>query len=124
MTLKHEFNRTPSYVIIRSSGVVESMEELQAYMTTVADYCARENCRRVMSDERGIDYKFTALEHFEIAEWLEQEAFDQKIERAATLTTESQFMNLKDLEIFAVNRGLNVKIFSSEQEAAKWLERT
>jgi len=31
-------------------------------------------------------------------------------------------MNLKDLELFTSNRGLNFRIFSSEKHAASWLD--
>ncbi len=122
MPLRHEFDKMPNYLIVRSSGTVESMAELQCYLNQLFTYCDQENCGRIMSDERQIDYSFSTLEHFEIAEWIERESFNEQIERAATLTSEDQYMNLKDLELFTSNRGLNFRIFSSEKHAASWLD--
>lgn len=116
---KLEFDERTDYLYAYVSGDKDSVEICTQYWHEIADKCRRTKCRKVLIVE-DIKESVSTTEMYQIASEIPDMDFsgikiafvDQYIEQHAV----NEFGGL-----VATNRGLNVKLFNTAEEAEKWL---
>lgn len=114
-----EFEERTDYLYAYVSGDKDSVEICTQYWREIADECRRTKCRKVLIVE-DIKESVSTTEMYQIASEIPDMDFsgikiafvDQYIEQHAV----NEFGGL-----VATNRGLNVKLFNTAEEAEKWL---
>jgi hypothetical protein len=114
-----EFEERTDYLYAFVSGDKDSVEICTQYWREIADECRRTKCSKVLIVE-DIKESVSTTEMYQIASEIPDMDFsgikiafvDQYIEQHAV----NEFGGL-----VATNRGLNVKLFNTAEEAEKWL---
>lgn len=113
-----EFEERPDYLCAHVSGDKDSVEICTQYWRKIADQCRRTKYDKVLIVE-DIKETVSTSEMYQIASEIPGMGFygiqiafvDQKIEQRAI----NEFGGL-----VATNRGLNIKLFNTTEEAEKW----
>lgn len=114
-----EFEERTDYLYAYVSGDKDNIEISTQYWREIADECRRTKCRKVLIVE-DLKESVSTTETYQIASEIPHMGFfgikvafvDQYIEQHAV----NEFGGL-----VSTNRGLNVKLFNSIEEAEKWL---
>jgi hypothetical protein len=83
--------------------------------------CMKRNCTRVLFDCRRMTGPLSTMDRFDVAQY-----GSEKIERSiriAMLGREDQVLPDKFFENVAVNRGMDLKLFTDIDEAVGWLKQ-
>lgn len=104
---------------VTASGKDDGMADVQEFNVAVYQQMKANNCKRVCSDERLLQYDISLIDTFKIAEQAARHAGD--IERLAITCQEKFWKEVSFFEDVAVNRGLTVRFFVDHNEAARWI---
>jgi hypothetical protein len=112
----------PGYLYARVRGP-NSPETVLEYLSQVRAACERARCRSVLIDE---DLSGAGLQTFDIFEMVSRQSAEaaKTFERIAFVDTNPDHEGrlMKFAETVAVNRGLNLRVFSDLAEAERWME--
>ncbi len=116
---KLEFDERTDYLYAHVLGDKDNVEISTQYWREIADECRRTKCRKVLIVE-DLKESVSTTETYQIASEISSMGFagikiafiDQHIEQ----------QELNEFgELVSTNRGLNVKLFNTAEEAEKWL---
>lgn len=118
MTCEVTFERHPAYLHATVTGD-NSRESVQQYMEDVLAECKKQQCFRLLIEERLAGPRLDAMDVFAMVSEGSMRALGVF---EAVAYVDSEMGNLKDFaESVAVNRGLPFSTFFSVAEAEKWL---
>jgi hypothetical protein len=106
---------------VRTKGYADSVEEMLAYADDIVDACKREQCRRVLLDERELRLQIGTFYDYLFAEGLSSRQVNRHLSWIACVPNERDKVQASFFEILSLNRGLNYRVFSSIEDAEKWL---
>lgn len=113
------------YIVVRSEGADEGLEQMLAHADALAEAARRYGCARVLSDDRKVRYLPTNLSTTlvlqEIGERFLAERYGARLEALAILPSTDAGETWRFAESTWRNRGLNVRFFLDELEAVEWL---
>ena len=97
-------------------------EDVEAYLSKVRDACLAHHCQRLLIEEHLLGASIGTFLVFDIVSRPSLEARNT-IRRIAHVDTNvaHQRPAMRFAETVALNRGLNVKLFSTVSEAERWL---
>ena len=90
------------------------------YVTMVVNFCKLKKCGKLFLDFRKVEGEVTINERYKLAEHLA--GLETAGIRISGVVTEGQSHPVKLAETVASVRGVNVKIWTDESEARRWLE--
>jgi hypothetical protein len=100
-------------------GRDDSMQEVVGYGRAVIGEAIARGCRRVLCDERGLEYAIGTIDIFEAAQTIADHA--PKVARVAIVCAPACAEDADFWETVAVNRSLCVRVFLDPAEARSWL---
>jgi hypothetical protein len=119
MTYKLSFAQKPGYLHTVVTGG-NSKENVARYLTDVQRECMERACRRVLIEERLEGPRLGLLDVFDIAAE-GRDRVDGQLPVMAYVDVNAAGTLMKFAEDVAVNRGINVRVFSTVADAEKWL---
>ncbi len=124
MSIAIETKLEKEYLELKFKGDFSLAEAKKAYKYTI-DTAVEHQKSKVLIDALEVSGTMTIMERFEIAEFLTlycQKNALGKIARIALVGKEPLVDRHRFGEIVAVNRGLNVKVFTDWTEALMWIK--
>ena len=119
MAIDYSFQIDGDLLICETRGFDESYDEAAQYGKAVVSACLDNGCKRVLCDERELEYKLGKFDVFKLAESLT--AFAPQIIKAALVYSPNNVEDAVFWETVGVNRGATVKVFQSRDEAMQWV---
>jgi len=119
MTIHYTFRDENDMLIVETSGIDESLEEVKSYGLAVIETCIKGKYSHVLCDERNLEYRLGTLDTFASAEFLAQQAL--KLAKFAIVCNEKFLADGHFWETVAVNRGMTVRVFKDTESARQWL---
>jgi len=116
---KLTISQKPTYLHAIVTGQ-NSKETVMGYLQELRLQCADRGCTRVLIEERLEGPRLGAIDVFEIAEEGSNRAFGS-FRTIAYVDVNAEGDLMKFAETVAVNRFLSVRVFSSVNDAEKWL---
>jgi hypothetical protein len=120
MSIEYSINVAGGVVRVKASGEDESLEQTKKYSLAVLQAAIDTDTRKVLCDERDLDYKLDIFETFELAKIIAENV--KKMGRLAIVCKPEHVKSGKFWETVAINRGLYVRFFLSLEEAEEWLK--
>ena len=108
-----------AYVFVHLA-VRPELDGLTKYANRLLAACRRQRCRNILVDARQLTGLMTVFDRVELGLHF-QKHWDQVV-RMAAVVREEDLPEHRLFENVAANRGLRVRMFSSEREALSWLE--
>ena len=107
---------------IESSGFDESLKEVQDYGMAVYQAAILNKCNRILCDETKLEYRLNTLDTFKSAEYISESV--PAVARVALVCRPENINDASFWETVAVNRGLQVRIFTDREKAHKWIKES
>lgn len=107
-------------LIITANGKDEHAEMVIEYGRSVIQLVIESGVRRVLCDERNIEYNLGIIDTFEAARQVAEHA--PKVGRIAIVCRPEFMKTGKFWETVAVNRGLHVRMYTDIELARAWLD--
>jgi hypothetical protein len=104
---------------VRASGFDENLEDTQAYGLGVIAAGSRAGVRRILCDERDLEYRLGTLDTYDLAAFIAAQVPD--VDRTAIVCNPRFLADARFWEDTAVNRGLSVRVFTDPDAARRWL---
>ncbi len=123
MSYKMSIKKESDFLHINVTGV-QSRETVTAIAWDVLEACEENEVSKVLVDVREMTGRLVGLDAYEVSA-LEFPKLQEKgiLKRAAVIDLEENSENSRFFETVAVNRGINIRIFSSADEAVDWLDK-
>ena len=119
MAIHYSFQMQSDHLLVKAWGMDEDLEEVKRYGEAVIQAAVEHNSPRILCDETELVYRLEVAETFFSAEHISK--LVPSLHRVAIVTQASQLETGKFWEDVAVNRGLYVRMYTSLDEARKWL---
>ena len=115
------FAQKPGYVHAIAAGP-NTVENMRGYVGDLIRECAAKGYRRVLVEERLVGPRIGMFEVFDFASGASDSARGLFEAIAFVDVNAENDLNVKFGENVAVNRGLQVRVFRTVEEAAAWLK--
>lgn len=119
MAIKVEFEVFEGLLKAIATGSDDDLQDVLNYNEAVLKKALETNTKRVLCDERNLEYKIGKIDTFQAAEYVSEKV--PSVSKIAIVYNPSQKEDAEFWETAAVNRWLSVKIFEDIDEAEKWL---
>ena len=109
MAIDYEIISHEQYLFVKASGFDESLEEVMAYNRAVLEACLNDEHQKILSDERGLEYRLSTVDTYKLAS-----AAAEVVPRPLQIAIVTEERNERDADFYqtvAVNRGVRVKFF-------------
>lgn len=121
MSYELEIVEKSGYVVAVLKGV-RTPETLLAAAARTTTFCSERQISHLLIDLKGMTGRLDTLETFDIAgHELPRQKAVRRVLRSVILDHPENVERLRFFETVAINRGLNVKVFSDEDQAVEWL---
>lgn len=120
MTIEYTYNISDNVLYVNTRGIDRDLLEVQNYGAEIIGICKKHHINRVLADERDLEYTIGVIDTFQLAEYYSREL--PQLARVAVVASYKSLDDAQFWETAAVNRGLNVKVFISYEEAKQWIE--
>jgi hypothetical protein len=122
MAIRYCIHTDGDLLRVVASGKDDSLEDVNNYGSAVVAAALSSGCRRILCDERELQYSIDTVDIYESAEFMAQQA--RGVVRAAIVTPAGHEDDAEFWETVAVNRGLKVRMFRRLEDAERWLGLT
>ena len=119
MAITAEFKVEGDVLYVTASGRDDSINDPLQYGAAIIEQALTHQSKRVLVDERELIYVIATFDLYETAKVMAENA--PQVVKAALVINPAQFKDAKFWETVAVNRGLNVHLFTDIDDAKKWL---
>ncbi len=119
MAISYKISVNEDTLFVETSGIDKNLEEVIEYGTAVMMACVQHKCKFILCDETKLIYKLRPIDTYQLAESLATNA--PGVAKAAVVCNPEFIADAKFWETVVVNRGLNVAVFKTIEEARKWL---
>ena len=119
MAITTDFDFRDGVLYVKVSGEDDSVDDVIGYGQAVIQQALQHNATRILSDETDLVYRIGTFDVFASAKALAENA--PRIVRAALVVNPVQIKDARFFETVAINRGLDVRMFTSFEEAKTWL---
>ena len=120
MAITYQMERQDSVLRVIAKGKDDNMNEVSAYSTAVIEAAIQYNSKKILCDERELEYSISVIDTFNLAQAASKYAIN--LSRIAIICDQRYLADGKFYETVATNRGLIVLVTSDYKEALKWLE--
>jgi hypothetical protein len=119
MAISYKIRAEGVLLHVEASGNDDSLEQVKQYGLAIIDAAIAHEAKRVLCDERALEYALGTFDTFEAAKFIA--AMAPKVARIAIVCKPKHIEAGDFWETVAVNRGLQVRIFTDIDEAHSWL---
>ena len=119
MPYTYEVQRKDGYILLTSSGEIQSVEDLVVLGQDMERLAEQLDCWRFLIDERSVVMEIDPLDLTVFAESRIDEP--RKIMRVAVIYTVENVARFHWIETFLQNRCIPYRQFSSFEEAEQWI---
>lgn len=119
MAIKYQIENQANYLKVVASGRDDSLKEVISYSDAVMSAALEFSCKKILCDERELEYALSVSDTFELAEKVS--LFASKLRKIAIVCNKDFLKDGKFYETVATNRGLFVRVTSDYDEAIAWL---
>ena len=116
MPLQINVQRLPEFTSVKISGPA-TLADFLAFIADFGGETYRHGDMRVLVDLREVQNQFKFTDHFQIGEAAAKEL--KHLERLASVVQENQITRTS--EKVAIRQGLDLRVFTSMNEAMRWL---
>ena len=109
------------YLLVKAVGTMDSFDVMLDYAKTVLAAIESTGGKTLMLDHRSLRFKMFSLDAIDLAAWLEEREVQSMGLRTAVLPAKGDMLIGKFFETVFVNRSLQLRVFSDEEAAARWL---
>ena len=120
MTIDYTYNISDDVLHVKAGGIDRDLREVQKYGAELIGICKEHDIRKVLADERDLEYTIGVIDTFQLAEYYSKEL--PKLARVAVVANSKNLNDAQFWETASVNRGLNVRVFTSHEEAKQWIQ--
>ena len=120
MSIFYSFQIENDILLVKTTGSDESLEEVQKYGLAIVDKCLENNINKVLIDETELEYKLSTIDTYALAEFLSLQL--PRLGRAALVCDERSLKDAQFFETVVSNRGLQINVFTSKEEARDWIQ--
>jgi hypothetical protein len=120
MGIHYDWHVDGDTLFVTASGQDDGPEEVMAYAQAVIQLGIKHGVRRVLCDERNLQYRLGTLGIFDAAEYVAKIA--PRIARAALVCAPGSAKDGRFWETVVVNRGLQVRVETDYDKALSWLK--
>ncbi|MFP4547517.1 MAG: hypothetical protein ACLFQM_05250 [Fidelibacterota bacterium] len=120
MAIEFTSNLEDGILYITSRGVDESFEDVRNYATSLILTAQGTNCRKLLIDERNLEYRLNIMDTYKFAEY----AVDNipQITKVAIVPDPECIDDAQFYENVVSTRGLRLRIFRDLESAKKWVK--
>jgi hypothetical protein len=119
MAINYQFTVKDDILIVEASGEDDGLEEVMAYAKAIINEGIKHQCTKIICDERNLIYRLSTSETYELAK---NTAFAAPKIASTAVVTHPEFKEIIEFwETVAFNRGLNIKVFFTIEDAMQWL---
>ena len=122
MAITFQIKMENNILVVVSSGFDESLKEVQEYGMAIYQAAIMNKCSRILCDERELEYRLNTLDTFKSAEYISESV--PTLARVALVCKPDNINDASFWETVAVNRGLQVRIFTDRDKAEKWISES
>jgi len=119
MAINYQFKVEPEMLQVITSGKDETLEEVVNYSQAVITQAIEHQAKKILCDERKLEYSISVLETYKLAEMISREA--RHTARVAIVCQPKYMDSGKFFETVAANRGLIIAVTSDYEAAVQWL---
>jgi hypothetical protein len=119
MAIQYTFECSGTILRVKATGKDDNLEQVENYGLAVWEALNACGCTKVLCDETELEYSLDTFDSFESAKFIAEHA--QKVLKAAIVCKASNVEDADFWETVAVNRGFQVKMFKTIEEAEEWL---
>lgn len=119
MALKYTLKRDGDILFVRLTGSDDGLREVERYVLDVIRAALDEGLQRILCDETGITTRLDTLETFDIGTFLSRNTPPSF--RIAIIYDPQAYFDFRFFESVAVNRGMQLRIFTDIDPAREWL---
>ncbi len=119
MSIRYSMQVDGELLRVVASGKDDDLEDVNNYGAAVFAAVQSSGCRRVLCDERELQYSIETVDIYESAEFMAQQA--RGVAQVAIVTPAGHEEDAEFWETVAVNRGLKVRMFRRMEDAERWL---
>ena len=119
MAISYKIEVEGDLLRVTASGFDESLEQTQQYGLAVIEAAVKHGCRRVLSDERDLEYRLNTINTYQLAQFMVENA--PQIACAAVVCHPDFEVDAHFFENVVVNRGLMLRMFTDLTTAEMWV---
>ncbi len=120
MAINFSWEIIDDILVITTSGVDESLEDVQNYAASVIEVGLKSGCRKALLDERQLEYRLGTIDTFQLAEYTAASA--PNIGKIAIVPQAKNISDAQFYENVVSTRGVRLRVFRNLESAKKWLE--
>lgn len=121
MAIKYTIEIQKDLLKVTAKGKDDDMNDAIAYSSAVIQAAIENKSRKVLCDERELEYAISITETYQLAETASKHAIN--LNKLAIVCDEKSLEDGKFYETVAANRGLIILVTSNFEEALKWLSK-
>lgn len=121
MAIQYSIEVQGTLLKVVSKGKDENLQEVLDYAHAIIGAALEFKCKKVLCDERKLQYKLSTLDTYKLAE--EASVYSKHTTRIAIVCGVKYLKNGLFYETVASNRGLTVHVTADYDEAADWLSK-
>lgn len=119
MSIKFEISNGEDYLKVIAKGKDDDQSDVKNYTDAVVRAILDFKCKKVLCDERELQYNISVSDTFQLAEYVSR--YSDQIVKIAIVCNIKFFDDAKFYETVTTNRGMQIKIFTNIEEAESWL---
>jgi len=120
MAIHYQMMSESGLLTVVATGTDEDLAEVKNYGLAVIGKAVELGCRKILCDERDLEYNLSVVDTHESARFISEQAPD--VARIAIVFNPKFKCDAKFWEKVATARGLTVRAFQTKPEAIRWLE--
>jgi hypothetical protein len=119
VAIHYSFFPEKEMLVVETSGYDENLEEVENYGLAILDQSIKLNCSKVLCNESNLEYRLGTLDTYKLAKFLA--LMVPHVAKAAIVCNEKFITDAHFWETAVVNRGLEVRVFNTTENARLWL---
>jgi hypothetical protein len=120
MAIDYKIERRGDILFVETQGFDESLEEAIEYNNAVKERAQELGCRKVLCDERDLEYRLSVVDTYQLGEHAAQIA--NTFAKIAIVTSAPNQEAAEFWENVTKNRGVVARVFYTVAAAQDWLE--
>jgi hypothetical protein len=121
MAIQYSIETQGTLLKVVTKGKDENLQEVLDYAHAIIGAALKFNCRKILCDERKLQYTLSTLDTYQLAE--EASAYSTHTNRIAIVCSAKYLKDGLFYETVASNRGLTVRVTTDYDKAVDWLNK-
>lgn len=119
MAITYKIESEGEFLKVVAKGKDDDLEDVTTYSNAVIDAAIDNKSKRILCDERGLEYSISVIDTYRLAE--STSVYARSLSKIAIVCDPRYLLDGKFYETVASNRGLFVRVTADFGEAMEWL---